>query len=128
MELNASAGTGKYRVTLHVMATGGHGLSGFLYGGTLPHVGGLALVAPGIALEGHAQPLSSCDEWTLTLPGHKDFIVANTIAKKLCLATQEPVSISAGIHIDHAGQEEIQTLVDNCLEAADLFLQQYGKE
>jgi len=72
--------------------------------------------------------LSSCDEWTLTLPGHKDFSVANAIAKKLCLATKEPVSISAGIHIDNASKEEIQTLFDNCIEAADLFLKQYGKE
>jgi len=128
MELNASAGTGNYRVTLQVLSTGGHGLSGFLYGGTQPHVGGVALVAPGTVLQGHAQPLSSCDEWSLTVPGHKDFIVANAIAKKLCLATKEPVSISAGIHIDHASKAEIQTLIDNCLEAAGLFLKQYGKE
>ncbi|MCL2337991.1 MAG: hypothetical protein FWC60_11300 [Firmicutes bacterium] len=123
MEIKVYAGEGKYRVDLNVYCTGGSGLSGFLFGGTLPHVGGVALVAPAVEL--HGKKLSSCDEWTLTVPGHKDSYAANAVAKKICLAVNEAVSICCGIHIDDAGGEEIKILLANCLKAAELFIEQY---
>ena len=40
------AGEGRFAVTLEATSTDGQGISCFLYGGTLPHVGGCALAAP----------------------------------------------------------------------------------
>lgn len=126
IEINIYAGNGKYRITLDVYSTDGHGLSGFLHGGTLSHVGGVALVTPGALVDG--KKLSSCDEWTITVPGHKDFAAANAVAKKICLAVNEPVAICCGIHIDNAGSEDVKILMDNCSTAADMFIEQYCRE
>lgn len=126
MEIKVYAGNGRCRINLNVYSTAGHGLSGFLYGGTLPHVGGVALASPGILNDG--KKLSSCDEWTLTVPGHKDFVAANAVAKKICLAVNEPVSICSGIHIDNASNEDVKLLLNNCITTADMFIEQYCKE
>lgn len=111
------AGEGRLRVTLEVARTGGQGLACFLHGGTLPHVGGQALASPGPLL--HGARLSRADLWVATVPGHKDAEVAAAVARRLCIATGEAVSVAAGIHIDDATPEQIEVLRRNCLEVAD---------
>lgn len=117
------AGEGVCRVCLLVTATDGHGLVCLLTGGTLPHVGGQALASPGAMVDGRR--LSSCDLWTSTVPGHKDAEVAAAVARKLCLATGEPVSVTAGIHVDNASAGQLQALRLACELAADDFLDHY---
>lgn len=112
-----AVGDGDMRVTLEAATTDGQGLCCFLYGGTLPHVGGQALACPGVAVRD--RQLSRCDLWTATVPGHRDVEVAAAVARRLCLAYDEPVSVTAGIHVDDATPEQVQTLYDNCLRAAD---------
>lgn len=114
---SVTAGEGELRVTLDVMATEGQGLACFLYGGTLPHVGGQALASPGPLL--HGQQLSRCDLWTATVPGHKDAEAAGAVARKLCIAVGQPVSVAAGVHVDNATSEQVKQLYDNCLAAAE---------
>lgn len=80
------------------------------------NVGGQALASPGPQLQG-AQ-LSRCDLWVSTVPGHKDAEVAFAIARELCLTTGEPVSVTAGIHVDSASLDEITVLGANALAAA----------
>lgn len=117
------AGEGRLRVTLEAHPTGGHGLSGFLFGGTLPHVGGMALASPGAVIDGRR--LSSCDLWTSTVPGHKDSLMAEQVARDLCIATGEPVALSAGIHVDDATAQELRTIAENCGIAVSRFLEAY---
>jgi len=105
-----TAGDGRYQVTLKLEETG-KGLVGFLYGGDLPHVGGVVLANPRESLTGEGQ---SCDVWTLHLPGHLDHVVAESMAKKLCTAFQVPLSLTAGIHLDDATPEELDILTKNC--------------
>lgn len=124
--LSVSVGEGKFKVKLDIHTTKGNGLSGFLSGGELPHLGGTVLATPGILL--HGKMLSSCDEWLVTVPGHKDTGIAQFVARKICIATSEPVSISAGVHVDNATQDEIKILWDNCSDAANLFLDKYLNE
>lgn len=116
-DLVAQAGDGDLAVTLRVMDTGGEGLSAFLYGGTLPHVGGSALASPGARIRGEA--LSSCDLWVQTVPGHKDSEAAKGCAHRLCLASGQPVCVCAGIHVDNATPEQLRALVDNCEKVTD---------
>ena len=121
--LSVSVGSGKFKIKLDIHTTKGNGLSGFLSGGELPHLGGTVLVTPGILL--HGEVLSSCDEWLVTVPGHKDTGIAQLVAKKICIAAKEPVSISAGVHVDKANHDDIKILWDNCSFAADLFIDKY---
>ena len=80
-------------------------------------MGGQALASPGPLL--HGARLSRADLWVATVPGHKDAEVAAAVARRLCIATGEAVSVAAGIHIDDATPEQIEVLRRNCLEAAD---------
>jgi len=114
------AGEGDLRVTLSVTDTDGQGLVCFLYGGTLPHVGGHALASPGPLL--HGAQLSRADLWVTTVPGHKDADAAAAVARRLCIATGQPVSVTAGIHVDNATGDEVKALYQRCLDAADAAL------
>lgn len=124
--INKIYGVGKYAVSMSVHITTGNGLAVFISGGERPHLGGVALASPGAEIDG--EQLSSCDLWTLTVPGHKDAQLAQKIAKKLCTALGEPVSVSLGVHIEHATMDEIKLLCDNVEAAADLFLKEYLKK
>ena len=116
-DLVTRAGDGDLEVTLRVTETDGQGLSAFLYGGTLPHVGGSALASPGARVRGEA--LSSCDLWVQTVPGHKDSEAARGCARRLCLASGQPVCVCAGVHVDNATPAQVRALVDNCEKATD---------
>lgn len=116
-DLVTRAGDGDLEVTLRVTETDGQGLSAFLYGGTLPHVGGSALASPGARVRGEA--LSSCDLWVQTVPGHKDSEAARGCARRLCLASGQPVCVCAGVHVDNATPAQVHALVDNCEKATD---------
>ena len=121
MRYSVESGTGDLRVVLDACSTDGQGLACFLSGGTRPHVGGVALASPGARIDGKG--LSHCDLWTSTVPGHKDVEVAAAVARRLCLATGEVVSVTAGIHVDDATPADIATLSENCLDAADRLVE-----
>ena len=114
--VSVTAGKAPLAVTLNVISTDGQGLACFLYGGTLPHVGGQALASPGPML--HGEQLSRVDLWTATVPGHKDAEAAAAVARILCLECGEQVSVAAGIHVDDATADDLGILLLNCKEAA----------
>lgn len=121
MRMEARSGTGRCQISLVLQSTQGRGLCGFLTGGTA-HVGAVAYAVP--------RPKSSGDGMTADIssicgPGHKDIYAAQKVAERLCLAVNETVCICAGIHIDHASQQEIQQILDLCLEAVDKAVEQY---
>lgn len=120
---SATVGEAAFAVTCELHSTDGHGLACFVYGGALPHVGGHALASPGPML--HGEQLSHCDLWVATVPGHKDAEAARAIARRLCLVTGEAVSVTAGIHVDHATPGQIEELYRNCLAAADAVCEAY---
>lgn len=122
--VTAAVGEGRLRVTCQLTETGGQGLVAFVHGGELPHVGGQALASPGPEL--HGERLSRADLWTATVPGHKDAQLAASVARELCLATGQAVSVTAGIHVDHATPEEIRQLSQNALDAAQEALRLAG--
>ena len=51
--------------------------------------------------------------------------MAVRIARKLCLALQEPVSVNVGIHVDKAGPEEIALLCEQAEKITDRFIREY---
>lgn len=81
------------------------------------------MAAPAAKIRG--KRLSGCDLWVSTVPGHKDAEAAAAVARRICLATREPVSVVAGIHVDNATAEQIQRLLAACEAACDAFLARY---
>ena len=115
-------GEGKYQLRLRALATDGNGLVVFITGGERPHLGGTALAS--LPPQGCGD-LSRCDTWDITLPGHKDKELARELARKICLAVGEPVSVNVGIHTDNASGEEILYLCSQTEELTERFISQY---
>ncbi|MDD4168679.1 MAG: hypothetical protein PHD36_00165 [Desulfotomaculaceae bacterium] len=114
-----SAGEGRYRIDLLVSVTG-DGLVVQLFGGEKTHVGAVAIGLPRPGLSDPAK--ISCNTIVIPLLGHKDDEVAKPVAEEIVVACGKPVVVAAGIHLDHAGPGEIETLVENCFAAVRLLI------
>lgn len=103
-------GEGRCRITLTLIDTG-NGINGLLTGGEKPHVGGVVLALPRLSLSGKGW---STDVYITPVPGHKDVSVAQTAAETIARAIHLPVAITAGIHSDNLGQEELHKIIGYC--------------
>lgn len=56
---------------------------------------------------------------TITLPGHKDDVVAQKAAYAISKHTRKPVCAIAGIHVDNVTEKEIDEIVDNANQVID---------
>ena len=61
------------------------------------------------------------------IPGHKDTEIGIPVAKILATKLNEAISLTVGIHIDHASKKEIEMLITNCKLAAERFIAEYQK-
>ena len=89
-----------------------------IYGGDAHHIGGAAVAYP---TPSHYRDATTVSVSTMTLPGHKDYVVANTAAEKICKALETPTIVTVGIHYDNATKndiEEIISVVDSLVQDA----------
>lgn len=95
-------------------------------GGTRYHVGAVAYACaetePG-SLPGHRATVSVICGF-----GHRDDEVCRWAARYLATELNCSVSVSAGIHIDHAAPDEIGLLVENCKRACEKLVLQISGE
>ncbi|MDR2779966.1 MAG: hypothetical protein LBB28_02450 [Synergistaceae bacterium] len=108
--IEINEGSGRHEVMCGCIITQG-GLIAHLLGGEKPHVGGVVLSLPRQSLTGGG---IGCDSWVLPLPGHKDVIVGRMFAETLCKSLNLPVSLTAGIHIGNATDDDIAEISRNC--------------
>ena len=119
-----SAEEGRIRITLNMFGTEGCGLCGFLTGGDKSHTGGVVYATP--RPKSHGEGLTA-DVSTVCGYGHKDAYAAQGIAKRICTATGESISITAGIHVDGADADELKLIGELVSRTAEDFLKAYGK-
>jgi DNA-binding MarR family transcriptional regulator len=50
----------------------------------------------------------------ITLPGHREDMLASDAARRLCKIVRKPVCVIAGIHLDGITKEEIAIILENC--------------
>ncbi|MFX1483902.1 MAG: hypothetical protein ACFFCP_12040, partial [Promethearchaeota archaeon] len=94
-----------------------------IYGGDEHHIGGAAVAYP---TPSHYRDATTVSVSTMTLPGHKDYIVANTAAETICKALGTPVVVTVGIHYENATKSdiaEIVSVVDSLVQDAILHYQ-----
>jgi len=108
-------GEGKVRIFAEAWPSGDDWVVS-VQGGDTPHVGAVALACP------CAPPADTTGKITgfvsvLTAPGHRDDELARKLALQMCKDLQRNISLSVGIHVHNATQEEISTLVKNAEEA-----------
>ncbi|MGD9395644.1 MAG: hypothetical protein PVJ05_04375 [Candidatus Thorarchaeota archaeon] len=95
-----------------------------IYGGDEHHIGGVTTAYP---TESHYRDATTVSVSTLTLPGHKDYVVANTAAEKICKALEVPVIVTVGIHYDNATVEEIEEIISVVNVLVDKIITHYQK-
>ncbi|MHA2141310.1 MAG: prenylated flavin chaperone LpdD [Candidatus Thorarchaeota archaeon] len=94
-----------------------------IFGGDEHHIGGVAVAYP---TKSHYRDALTISVNSITLPGHKDYVVANTSAERMCKALDCPVISTVGIHYDAATPEEIKGIigvVDDLVDEAILHYQ-----
>lgn len=79
-----------------------------IYGGDEHHIGGVAIAYP---TPSHYRDATTVSVSTLTLPGHKDYVVANSAAEKISKAIETPVVVTVGIHYDNATSKDIEEII-----------------
>ena len=116
-------GEGSQAVELTVQNINGRGLWCSILGGDSPHIGGVIVGNPSIGVSsGHVL----CDINQICLPGHRDAQAGVIVCEALVKATGLPASVTAGIHMDGAGPDDIKQMVANVHEAARLWIEQYA--
>ena len=88
-----------------------------IYGGDEHHIGGVAIAYP---TKSHYRDKLIININTINLPGHKDYILANSAAEQICKALSKPTIVTAGIHIDNAASFEL----DEVVESVDILVKQ----
>ncbi len=126
--ISAAFGEGRYQITIEGFATAGHGLCLMMTGGDLPHNGGTVVASPRIKSNAKHENDRTADLWVSCVPGHKDTEIGMPIAKLLATQLNEAISLTVGIHLDHASIEEIKLVCDNCTKAAEEFIKCYKKK
>ncbi len=115
---------GKYSLVGLSLATG-EGLQVYVGGGERPHVGAVAVSEPRPSLKGDGS--RGCTTSVLNRLAHKDGDLAVPLAEALCLALGQPVVVTAGVHVDDAGPEEIERLRANAARLQELLLRRLGR-
>jgi hypothetical protein len=95
-----------------------------IYGGDEHHIGGVAAAYP---TQSHYRDATTVSVSTLTLPGHKDYVVANTAAEKISNVLEVPVIVTVGIHYDNATGKEIEEIISVVNVLVDKIIAHYQK-
>ncbi|MBD3405927.1 MAG: hypothetical protein GF411_07340 [Candidatus Lokiarchaeota archaeon] len=86
----------------------GNDIRVLIYGGDQHHIGGIAVA---YSTPSHYRDALTTSVNTLTLPGHKDYVVANSAAEKIASALEQTVVVLVGIHVDNATSDQITSIV-----------------
>lgn len=114
---------GEGRTKLHLIAVfSGDDLIVVIFGGDRPHIGSVSVAYPPFTDEEKKRGRDGVVLDTISLPGHKDYVVSEIVAKKVSRVLGRVVAVSAGIHIEKASKAEIEEILKNSEKLADSFL------
>jgi hypothetical protein len=105
----AECGKGRHRVWAEAIVAG-EDLVIFVGGGERPHVGSLSIAAA------EGAPIS------LSVPGHKDYIVSDGWARRVSMETGKACVVVAGLHVDNGKESDIGMLLKNSEKCLDLLI------
>ncbi len=106
-------GAGRFQVEAVAVHTS-HSICIYLGGGEKPHIGCVVLAEPRPSLSPHGG--QSCTSSVINLLAHKDDIFARKLAESLCIATGLVVSVSAGVHVHDASNDDIENMTSSFYE------------
>ncbi|MHA1906536.1 MAG: prenylated flavin chaperone LpdD [Candidatus Thorarchaeota archaeon] len=95
-----------------------------IYGGDEHHIGGVALAYP---TQSHYRDATTVSVNTITAPGHKDYVLANTAAETICKELNVPTVVIVGIHVDNATKDQISAIVKEVESMVNEMIAYYQK-
>lgn len=117
--LKISFGKGKHRIYSVAIITA-DGVIVDLAGGDKPHVGAVSINIPRRSLKDPSKFSASSSVFTLV--GHKDDEIAKPISEKLSRELNQVVVVVAGLHVEHATNEDINRLLSNSMHIAEILV------
>jgi gallate decarboxylase subunit D len=105
---SVSAQKGRFRLQASGLLIGPD-LSVSLWGGTLPHIGAVALALPRPSLKDPKK--TSATSSVLTILGHKEDQTVKKVSETLSAELKKKVVVTAGLHWDHLKPEEITSII-----------------
>ncbi|MGC8936073.1 MAG: hypothetical protein ACP5KV_01745 [Candidatus Methanomethylicaceae archaeon] len=105
------SGEGRFRVYLDLIEAGSD-LVLYIGGGDSPHVGSISICTR------EGEPI------TLSLPGHKDYLVSHTAAQIIFKESARKTVVISGIHVEKASKKDIAILLKNADDCIQKFKMQ----
>lgn len=95
-----------------------------IHGGDEHHIGGVAIayMAPS-----HYRDASTVSMSSLTFPGHKDYVVANSVAERICKTLERSTVATVGVHYDNATKNDIDEIIKAVNGLVGELLSHYAK-
>lgn len=111
-----------YNIEIVLMSTGGNGMCALVTGGVRAHNGGTAMAVPRLKSNAKHDNDLTADVSILCAPHHKDTILGAELAKKIAIALNETVSLTIGVHVEHANALELELLHKNAHAAVEMII------
>lgn len=99
----------------------GDDLSVSVYGGDKAHIGAVALATPRKSLESDTKISSSAS--ILTVVGHKEDLLARELSLYLASKLNVTVTVSMGIHLEHADKADIESIHKAVMELGEALIE-----
>ena len=110
------AGKGRHMVHLRAVVLG-EDLCLCFGGGGASHIGAVALATPRPSLRDAAKTSASAS--VLCVTGHKDDMLARSLALRAAACLERQVAATVGLHLDDASAEDIAALCRNATTALE---------
>ncbi len=119
MSYEITKGEGSLRVSVSAIVST-NGVILYLFGGDLPHIGGVAVGVPRPSSRDPKRVTANVS--VISIVGHKDDELARPIADRVTRALNRISVVVTGIHVDNASQKDLEAVVMHANEAVDDFL------
>ena len=93
-----------------------------LWGGTRPHIGAVGIAVPRPSLRDAATWSATSSNYTF--PGHKEDVIVREVSETLAAALRRNVVVTAGMHWDDLGKDEIEKILQLSRRATQAILDQ----
>ena len=115
-------GEGRTRVRI-MFEEAGRDLVVVCTGGTVPHVGAVAI---GVPVPRRSDPSSyRASVSVLTIPPHREDLIVRPAAKKLASALAKTIVVVAGIHLENPRPQELQQILENCDKGINTIIEKF---
>jgi len=96
-----------------------------LWGGTVPHIGAIAIAQPQLSSKNSSK--ISVTNSVYTFLGHKEDVIAKAMSNDIAKELNRKVVIIAGMHWDNLKKEEIDKIIEICEKLKEKVLKKIKK-